>query len=111
MSDEPDKSLKKQMPTLAGQIGVKAARRLRTQHSLSSGVWFGLGTMGLVGWSVVVPTVLGTMVGIWLDQRYRGAHSWTLTLLVLGLIMGCLNAWMWISRQDREMREENKHDE
>ena len=41
--------------------------------------------MGLIGWSVVVPTLLGAALGIWLDERHPGAHSWTLALLVAGL--------------------------
>ena len=28
--------------------------------------------MGLVGWSVVVPTLLGAALGIWLDHRHPG---------------------------------------
>ena len=49
------------------------------------GIWFGLGMMGLIGWSVVVPTLLGAALGIWLDKHYPGTHSWTLALLVVGL--------------------------
>jgi ATP synthase protein I len=42
---------------------------------------------------VVVPTLLGTALGIWLDNHNPGTHSWTLMLLVIGLVIGCLNAW------------------
>ena len=41
--------------------------------------------MGLIGWSVAVPTVLGAALGLWLDQHYPGTHSWTLALLMAGL--------------------------
>jgi ATP synthase protein I len=68
--------------------------------------------MGLVGWSVAVPTVLGAAFGIWLDKRHPGSHSWTLALLVAGLAIGCLNAWIWIAKEDKAMREEQEdHDE
>jgi ATP synthase protein I len=40
--------------------------------SPTPGVWFGLGMMGLIGWSVAVPTLLGAALGIWLDNRYPG---------------------------------------
>ena len=46
--------------------------------------------MGLIGWSVVVPTLLGAALGIWLDNRHPGTHSWTLMLLVIGLAYGLL---------------------
>ncbi len=61
-----------------------------------------IGMMGLVGWSVVLPTVLGAALGVWLDRRYPMRHSWTLTLLFTGLFVGCLNAWHWVAREDKE---------
>ena len=61
MNDEPNKTSKNE-PTFAGAIGAKAARKLKARKS-TQGVWFGLGMMGLVGWSVVVPTLLGAALG------------------------------------------------
>ena len=75
----------------------------RLLSRLLPGIWFGLGTMGIVGWSVAVPTLLGAALGLWLDRRFPGAHSWVLALLVAGLCLGCFNAWLWVVRQDREM--------
>jgi ATP synthase protein I len=103
MSDAP-KEDPKEASTLAGQIGAKASRKLRARKS-TSGVWFGLGMMGLVGWSVVVPTLLGAALGVWLDKHHPGTHPWTLALMVVGLAIGCLNAWYWIAQQDKAMGE------
>jgi ATP synthase protein I len=79
----------------------KARRKLSARREGDRGIWFGLGMMGLVGWSVAVPTVVGVAVGVWLDSRYGGAGSisWTLTGLVLGVLLGCLNAWFWIQKE------------
>ena len=43
---------------LAEQIGAKAARKVKARRHPAQ-VWSGLGMMGLIGWSVVVPTLLG----------------------------------------------------
>jgi ATP synthase protein I len=86
------------------QVGSKETRKLRAQGRVTQTVWSGLGMMGLIGWSVAVPTLLGAALGIWLDKRYPGVHSWTLTLLIIGLFTGCLNAWHWVAKEDREMR-------
>src|ERR1035438_10527398 len=67
------------------EVGAKAARKLKARRNPTQGVWLGLGMMGLIGWSVVVPTLLGAALGIWLDNRHPGKHSWTLALLVAGL--------------------------
>lgn len=98
-------------PALAEKVGVKAQRKLDARHQGVPGVWFGLGTMGLVGWSVVVPTLLGTALGIWLDAHHAGRHSWTLALLMAGLVLGCFNAWHWVAKEDRAMRREQENDD
>ena len=91
------------------EIGAKAARKLKARRNSTQGVWFGLGMMGLIGWSVVVPTLLGVAFGVYLDHRHPGSHSWTLMLLVVGLAIGCLNAWHWVSKEDKEIREEQEN--
>ena len=95
-------------PTLADQVGSKAVRKLKARRSGTPGIWFGLGMMGLIGWSVAVPTLLGAALGLWLDRHYPGGRSWTLALLVGGLSIGCLNAWHWVSREDQAIREEQE---
>jgi len=93
------------------QVGTKETRKLVAQRKVLRTVWFGLGMMGLVGWSVAAPTLLGAALGIWLDKQYPGIHSWTLTLMIIGLVIGCLNAWHWVAREDREIRREQETDE
>ena len=97
-------------PNFVDRIGRQAERKLRARRNAGGGVWFGLGMMGLVGWSVVVPTLLGAALGIWLDDRHPGQHSWTLALLVAGLVIGCLNAWRWVAKEEEAMREDQDDD-
>src|SRR5665647_3912284 len=110
MIDEPGKTSKGES-SLAEQVSTKAARRLKAQRNATPGVWFGLGLMGVIGWSVVVPTLLGAALGLWLDRRYPGGRTWTLALLMAGLTLGCLNAWHWVSKEDQAMREEQENDD
>ena len=105
MTDDPQVKAVKPPPSLGQQVGAKEHRKLKARRRGAQGVWFGLGMMGLVGWSVVVPTLLGAALGIWLDNNHPGSYSWTLTLLVVGLVIGCLNAWHWVAKEDKEMRE------
>jgi len=110
MSDEPRKTSKNE-PTFAGQVGAKAARKLKARRNPRPGVWFGVGMVGLIGWSVAIPTLLGAGLGLWLDRRFPGGRSWTLALLVAGLTIGCLNAWFWVSKEDKAMRDEPEDDD
>jgi ATP synthase protein I len=88
------------------QVGEQAARKLKAQRAATKSVWFGLGMSGLIGWSVTVPTLIGTALGLWVDKHYPSTYSWTLMLLLMGLIIGCLNAWHWVDSQYKEMQED-----
>ena len=92
------------------QVGIKAARKLKAQRHATQTVWSGLGMMGLIGWSVAIPTLLGAALGLWLDGHYPGGRSWTLALLVAGLGLGCLNAWHWVSKESREIKAQEDDD-
>ncbi len=111
MSDQSKNKSLRSRPTFSQEVGAKAARKIKARRNPTQGVWFGLGMMGLIGWSVVVPTLLGAALGVWLDNRYPGTHSWTLMLLIIGLVLGCLNAWHWVSKEDKEMREEQENND
>ena len=111
MNDEPARKTTKIGPAFIAQVGVKAARKLKARRDPAQGVWFGLGMMGLIGWSVVIPTLLGAALGLWLDKHHSGKHSWTLALMVAGLAIGCLNAWHWVAKEEKAMRDEQEDDD
>ena len=108
MSDHPEFKGPIERTAFGREVGAKAARKLKARRNPAPGVWFGLGMMGLIGWSVVVPTLLGAAIGLWLDSRHEGTHSWTLALLAAGLAVGCFNAWHWVAKEDKAMRDEQE---
>jgi ATP synthase protein I len=88
-----------------GQVASKVALKLKARRAAGQPAWFGLGMLGTIGWSVAVPTLAGAMLGAWWDRRHPGPHSWTLALLIAGLILGCANAWRWVSAEDKAMND------
>lgn len=80
-------------------VARKQARKRRAREHPGRSAWFGLGMFGLVGWSVAVPTVVGVLLGVWLDVELEGDRSWTLTGLGAGLGLGCLTAMYWVRRE------------
>jgi ATP synthase protein I len=105
MADEREPTAPDDETPFSRAVRAQAERKLKARRS-PTGVWFGLGMMGLIGWSVALPTLLGAALGIWLDEQHPGRHSWTLALLVAGLSAGCLNAWRWVANEQRAMSED-----
>ncbi len=109
MSEKPEEKPAPGATEFSREVGEKAARKLKAQRRVTQTVWSGLGMMGIVGWSVAVPTLLGAALGIWLDEHHPGGHSWTLMWLAIGLGLGCFNAWHWVAKEDREIHEQDKN--
>lgn len=77
-------------------------RKIKARENEHHNIWFGLGMFGLIGWSVMIPTVAGIALGIWIDKNWPGQISWTLTLMFVGVVLGCMNAWRWIGEERRD---------
>jgi ATP synthase protein I len=80
-------------------VESKGERRERARREGRHGLGYGLGMFGLVGWSVAVPTLLGIALGVWIDRTTASPYSWTLMLMLIGLVIGCFNAWYWLRKE------------
>ena len=77
------------------------AKQERMEHAREkkNAVWDAIAILG-IGWSVVAPTLVGIAAGIWIDHRWPSRYSWTLILMVGGLIIGAVNAWLRIEEEE-----------
>ena len=94
------------------KVSAKADRKLKAQREGEHHVWQGLGMMGLVGWSIAVPVLIGLVAGEWLDGCCPGKYTWTLNLIIIGLFFGCINVCNWIIKEQRAINADkgDKHD-
>jgi ATP synthase protein I len=92
---------------LPARVGRKAERRIKARRSGPHSVWFGMGMFGLVGWTVAISTLLGVVLGVWIDRTWPSRYSWTLMLLLAGLMAGLMNAWYWVRKESREDEDQN----
>ena len=90
---------RRQQAELQQQIAAQETRKLKARSEKHHSVWFGLGMFGLIGWSVAIPALLGIALGLWIDAHWPSRFSWTLMLLILGVLFGCLNAWRWVQKE------------
>lgn len=90
------------------KIERKEKRRIKGQSRKNRAIWMGFGLFGVVGWSVMIPTIIGIAIGLWADRTWPGPISWTLTFLFLGIILGCWNAWYWVQKERKEIEKEQQ---
>lgn len=55
-----------------------------------------LARVGVLGWLIVTPTLLGTWAGHALDRVLGTGIFWTAPLLLVGLGVGCWSGWRWM---------------
>lgn len=95
---------------LADKVKRKSLYKKDSEKN-SHQILLGFKSFGIIGWSVVVPTLVGALLGMWLDRHYPEPRSWTLMLLVAGIVLGCSGAWFWIDKQNKEIHEERNKKE
>jgi ATP synthase protein I len=97
--------------TFLEQIIEKEQRKIKAANQPKNNIWFGLGTMGMIGWSVVAPALVGVLAGTWLDNKYPQLFSWTLSLLIVGLISGSVIAWYWVDKEDKKIHQDKEEED
>ncbi len=80
------------------QVGERQAQIERARSGKRT-ILRSIAILGVVGWSITVPTVLGVVAGVWVDRHWPSRFSWTLMLLMTGLAIGCVNAWLRIEKE------------
>jgi len=81
------------------QIGRRAARKQAARDNPGPSPMRGIGVFGVIGWSIAVPTVGGAFLGLWLDRAYPQNFSWTIALILGGVVIGGALAWAWINEE------------
>jgi ATP synthase protein I len=58
-----------------------------------------IGQIGVLGWIIVAPTLIGLFAGRWLDRQFGTGIFWSAPLLMVGVVVGCWSAWRWMHKQ------------
>lgn len=73
-------------------------RRANAQRESRRSIGRDLALAGVIGWTLVIPALLGIYAGRTLDRRFGSGVFWTLGLLVAGVLLGCVLAWQRLNR-------------
>lgn len=91
---------------LLGEVRERLERKEREEGYRDRGFWVGVGVMGVVGWSVILPAVAGAFLGLWIDRKLGLQAVFSGLLAMIGLVVGCWNAWRMIQKVLRHREEE-----
>ena len=78
----------------------RAATRQRAgQQDSEPSLGARLGQIGVLGWMMVLPMLLGLLLGHWLDRLCGSGVLFSAALLLLGSVLGFWSGWKWMHRR------------
>ncbi len=95
---QPDKDQTLERDALLRGARLEGARDLRWRSDNAPPVARRLAQIGVLGWMVVIPMLVGVFAGRWLDSRFQTGLFYTAPLLMLGAAAGCWWAWRWMQK-------------
>ncbi len=81
---------------LVSEIRLRESRHRRWLREGDGSVTRRLAQIGVLGWIIVVPILIGIFAGRWLDRHFDSGLQWTAPLLMLGAALGLWSAWKWM---------------
>jgi len=58
-----------------------------------------LGQIGILGWAIVMPMLLGVVLGRLADRQFETGVFFTAPAILIGAAIGFHAAWKWMHRQ------------
>jgi ATP synthase protein I len=89
-------------PASHGKSRMTRAIKLREQRqklAAERSLWQNLSMIGALGWLIVVPTLLGVVIGRWLDAIFGTGILFSGALIFLGVTLGGYLAWQRINKE------------
>jgi len=89
--NEPDEG-----DPLLKEVRLRSERRRRWLSEGDAPIAQRLAQIGVLGWIIVTPMLIGVLIGRWLDAMFNSGIFWTAPLLMAGIALGCWSAWRWM---------------
>jgi ATP synthase protein I len=80
-------------------VRLREERRKRWEEEGERSLWQNLSMIGALGWLIVTPTLIGVLLGRWLDRLFDSGIFFSGALIFLGVTIGCYLAWQRVSKE------------
>ncbi len=88
---EPDEA-----DSLVKEVRLRAERQASRLREGEPSMGRRLAQIGVLGWIIVTPMLIGIFAGRWLDRTFHSGIFWTAPLLMAGAALGAWSAWKWV---------------
>ncbi len=78
-----------------------SVKALRAAKAGRRAFWKYVSRMMGLGWLFVIPVVGGAYLGRYLDRKLASENFWTLSLIILGVVLGLYNVWHFIYEKEK----------
>ena len=99
MNARPIDSKEKREDVMTTAVRQQHKRRQLWLHEGAPSMTRFVGQIGVLGWIIVTPTLIGLFAGRWLDHKFGTRIFWSAPLLLIGVVAGYWSAWRWIHKQ------------
>lgn len=80
-------------------VRLREQRRKLWEEQGERSLWQNLSMIGALGWLIVTPTLLGVLIGRWLDGEFKTHIFFSGSFIFLGVAAGCYLAWQKVKKQ------------
>lgn len=85
----------KQLNKTANQLIKKAHNRQQRPYIKIN---YNIAILSIYGWQVAIPVLVCLLTGYLLDKFYPVSFSWTLNFIIVGFVLGFINATFWLKK-------------
>ena len=100
---QPSKSVKMQKTN-----GKEPPQASKKEDEEKSNLMNLIAEVSTLAWNLVIPIIGGVMLGRYIDNRNNSGVTWTLSLLVLGVIIAFSNLYNLYIEQGQKKLKQNK---
>lgn len=80
-------------------VRLREERSERWKKEGERSLWQNTSMIGALGWLIVTPTLLGVLLGRWLDRMFESGIFYTGAMIFLGVILGGYLAWQRVNKE------------